>query len=79
MCVRPSLLKLKSLNGENGLQTDSIEAFALSSTGNDTLARELVARSTENDRVEARLKHYWRTYPHGNKVVENWMRLAMNK
>ena len=61
------------------LQTDSIEAFALSSTGNDTLARELVARSTEKDRVEARLKHYWRTYPHGNKVVENWMRLATNK
>jgi tetratricopeptide (TPR) repeat protein len=61
------------------LQTDSLEAFALSTNGNDTLAREIVARSTEKDRVEARLKHYWRTYPHGNKVVENWMRLAPNK
>lgn len=61
------------------LETDSIEAFALSNTGNDTLAREVVARSTVSDRVEARLKHYWRIYPHGNKVVENWMRLATNK
>lgn len=61
------------------LETDSIEAFALSITGNDTLALEVVARSTVKDRVEARLKHYWRIYPHGNKVVENWMRLAANK
>lgn len=61
------------------LETDSIEAFALSITGNDTLAREVVARSTVKDRVEARLKHHWRIYPHGNKVVENWMRLAANK
>ena len=61
------------------LQTDAIEAFALSITGNETLAREIVARSTVKDRVEARLKNYWRIYPHGNKVVENWMRLAANK
>ena len=61
------------------LETDSIEAFALSISGNDTLAREVVARSTETDRVEGRLKHYWRIYPFGNKVVENWMRLAAKK
>lgn len=61
------------------LETDSIEAFALSINGNDTLAREIVARSTEKDRVEGRLKHHWRIYPQGNKVVENWMRLAANE
>jgi hypothetical protein len=61
------------------LQTDSIEAFALSINGNDTLAREVVARSTEKDRVEARLKHYWRNYPHGKKVVDNWTRLAASR
>ena len=61
------------------LQIASLEAFALSINGNDTLAREVVARSTDTDRVEARLKHYWRTYPQGNKVAENWMRLTAIK
>ncbi|HXQ72763.1 MAG TPA: tetratricopeptide repeat protein [Pyrinomonadaceae bacterium] len=60
------------------LQIDSLEALALSVNGNDALAREVIARSTEKDRVEARLKNYWRTYPQGNKVVENWMRLSTN-
>jgi hypothetical protein len=64
---------------ETKLQTDSIEAFALSINGNDALAREVVARSTEKDRVEARLKYYWRIYPQGEKVVDNWTRLAANK
>lgn len=60
------------------LQIDSLEALALSVNGNDALAREVIARSTEKDRVEARLKHYWRRYPQGNKVVENWLRLTKN-
>lgn len=60
------------------LQIDSLEVLALSVNGNDALAREVIARSTEKDRVEARLKYYWRTYPQGNKVVENWLRLSKN-
>lgn len=60
------------------LQIDSLEALALSVNGNDALAREVIARSTDKDRVEARLKQYWRTYPQGNKVVENWLRLSKN-
>jgi tetratricopeptide (TPR) repeat protein len=57
------------------LQIDSAEALALATSGHDELAREVVARSTQKDRVEGRLKNYWKWYPHGNKVVENWMRL----
>lgn len=60
------------------LKTDSIGALALSVNGNDTIAREVIARWASKDRVEERLKHYWRIYPHGNKVVENWMRLSKN-
>lgn len=60
------------------LQIDSLEALALSVNGNDALAREVIVRSTQKDRVEGRLKHYWRTYPQGNKVVENWIRLSKN-
>lgn len=60
------------------LQIDSLEALALSVNGNDALAREVIARSTQKDRVEERLKHYWRFYPQGNKVVENWIRLSKN-
>lgn len=60
------------------LQIDSLEALALSVNGNDTLAREIIARSTQKDRTEERLKYYWRTYPQGNKVVENWIRLSKN-
>ena len=58
------------------LQIASVEALALAVSGNDALAREVIARPTQKDRIEGRLKHYWRGYPHGNKVVENWMRLA---
>lgn len=70
--------KLPKEYEELKLKTDSIEALALSINGNDTLAREVIARWAQKDRVEERVKHYWRIYPQGNKVVENWMRLTKN-
>lgn len=60
------------------LRTDSAEVLALSVRGQDELARAIIARWAQKDRVEGRLKNYWSLYPHGNKVVENWMRLSKN-
>jgi hypothetical protein len=60
------------------LQILSAEALALSMSGKDELARAVVAGSQDKDRVEGKLKQYWRFYPNGNKAVENWMRLSKN-
>jgi tetratricopeptide (TPR) repeat protein len=60
-------------------QTDAAEALALSLSGQDALAREIVARWTQKDRAEARLKYFWKDFPHGAKVAENWSRLAAMK
>lgn len=57
-------------------QIDSAEALVLAVSGQDELARAVVARRAETDRAEGRLKDYWKEYPQGNKAVENWMRLA---
>ena len=61
------------------LKTDSAEALALSISGQDELARAVIARWAQKDRIEGRLRNYWRFYPHGNRVVENWLRLAQQK
>jgi hypothetical protein len=47
-------------------------------SGQDEPARAVVAEWARKDRVEGRLKDFWRHYPHGNKAVENWMRLSKN-
>ncbi len=60
------------------LRTDSAEALALAKSGQDELARAIVARWAKQDRVEGRLKSSWRFYPQGDKVVENWRRLVKN-
>jgi tetratricopeptide (TPR) repeat protein len=58
---------------------DSAKALALSISGQDALAREVVARWAQKDRAEARLRFYWKDFPQGDKVVENWLRLAAMK
>jgi tetratricopeptide (TPR) repeat protein len=58
------------------LQVDSAEALALSMSGQDELARSIVAPWAEKDRVEGRLRSYWRHFPAGNKAVDNWVRLT---
>lgn len=60
------------------LQIDSAEALALAVNGQEVRARAVIARWSEKDRVEGRLRNYWGLYPAGNKVIENWLRLAQN-
>jgi hypothetical protein len=60
-------------------QRDSAKALVLSITGQDARAREIVVGWAQKDRAEARLRFYWKDFPHGDKVVENWLRLAAMK
>jgi ATP/maltotriose-dependent transcriptional regulator MalT len=60
------------------LMIDSAEALALAVSGQDEQARAVIARWAEKDRVEGRIRNYWKNYPAGNKVIENWLRLAQN-
>jgi len=60
------------------LQSDSAEVLALAVSGQDQRARAVIARWAEKDRIEGRLRECWSTYPSGNKVIENWLRLAQN-
>lgn len=62
----------------NKLHIDAVEALALAKRGQDELARAVVARWKGKDRVEGRIRHYWRRYPGGSKVIENWFRLSAN-
>jgi hypothetical protein len=58
------------------LQVDSAEALLLVRTGQEEAARAIVARWSQKDRAEGRLKHYWSEYPAIKEVIENWVRLA---
>ena len=58
------------------LQRDSAEALALALSGHEEQARAIVARWSQKDRVLGRLKNYWIHFPAGEKVIENWVRLA---
>jgi hypothetical protein len=58
------------------LQRDSAEALALAVSGHEEQARAIVARWSQKDRVPGRLKNYWLHFPAGEKVIENWLRLA---
>ena len=60
------------------LQSDSAEVLALAVSGHEQRARAVIARWAEKDRIEGRLRECWSTYPSGNKVIENWLRLAQN-
>ena len=60
----------------NKLQIDAVEALALAKGGQDELARAVVARWKQKDRVEGRIRYYWRRYPGGSKVIDNWFRLS---
>lgn len=58
------------------LKIDSVEAFALAMSGQEALARSVIANWAYMDRIEGRLRSCWRNYPGGTKVVDNWLRLA---
>ena len=58
------------------LQIDSAEVLALAMKGQEERARQIIASWSHKDRVEGRLRYYWSEFPNGEKVVENWLRLA---
>ena len=58
------------------LQVAAVEALALVKSGKRDQAIELVRKWEETDRVEGRLKSYWKIYPGGSDVWTNWADLA---
>ena len=74
--VRTSEGDLPKKSETYDLQRDSAEALALVLSGHIEPARVIVARWSQKDRVEGRLKDYWRNFPGADKVIENWLRLA---
>lgn len=69
---------LPKMYEQNKLQIDAVEALTLAKNGQDALARAVVARWKQKDRVEGRLRHYWGKCPGGAKVIDNWSRLSAN-
>jgi hypothetical protein len=62
--------------GKKGLQLAAVEALALVKANQRDRARELVQKWKETDRVEGRLKAYWKIYACGSDVWNNWNELA---
>jgi len=54
------------------LQLAAVEAFALVKAGKRDQAIELIQNWKDMDRVEGRLKAYWKVYPGGSDVWTNW-------
>ena len=57
-------------------QRASVEALALAMSGQTDQARAIVARWSNKDRAEGRIKDFWRHFPVRDKVVENWIKLS---
>lgn len=60
------------------LQLAAVEAFALVKSNQRERARELTQKWKDKDRVEGRLKAYWKIYPGGSDVWNNWNELTRN-
>jgi hypothetical protein len=58
------------------LQWAAVEAFALVKAGKRDQAIELIQNWKDTDRVEGRLKAYWKIYPGGADVWTNWTDLT---
>jgi len=64
---------------ENGkLQLTALEAYALVKSDQRPRARLLAQQWKDTDRVEGRLKSYWKIYPGGSDVWNNWNELTRN-
>jgi hypothetical protein len=61
------------------LQLAAVEAFALVKAGKRDQAIELVQNWKDTDRVEGRLKAYWKIYPSGSDVWINWTDLTQER
>jgi tetratricopeptide (TPR) repeat protein len=60
---------------KKGLQLTAVEALALVKSHQRERARELIQKWKDKDRVEGRLKAYWKIYPGGSDVWTNWNEL----
>lgn len=58
------------------LQLAAVEALALVKAGKHDQAIELIRNWKDTDRVEGRLKAYWKIYPGGADVWTNWTDLT---
>lgn len=58
------------------LQLAAVEALALVKAGKRDQAIELIRNWQDTDRVEGRLKAYWKIYPGGSDVWTNWIDLT---
>jgi tetratricopeptide (TPR) repeat protein len=58
------------------LQLSAVEAFALVKAGKRDQATELIQNWKDTDRIEGRLKAYWKIYPGGSDVWTNWTELT---
>jgi tetratricopeptide (TPR) repeat protein len=60
------------------LSLTAVEALALVRSNQRDRARELVSDWKDTDRIEGRLKAYWKNYPGGSDVWTNWNELSKN-
>lgn len=58
------------------LQRAAVEALALVKSNQRERARESIQKFNDTDRVEGRLKSYWKIYPGGSDVWTNWNELT---
>jgi tetratricopeptide (TPR) repeat protein len=58
------------------MQVDAVLAYALVKNNLRDAARQVILKWKDMDRIEGRLNEYWRVYPGGSDVVQNWKELA---
>jgi tetratricopeptide (TPR) repeat protein len=74
--LRKALERLPEEFSKRKLQLAAVEAFALVKAGKRDQAIELVRKWQDTDRIEGRLKAYWKIYPGGSDVWTNWTDLT---
>jgi tetratricopeptide (TPR) repeat protein len=60
------------------LEFAAVEALALVKSNQPDRARELTREWKDTDRIEGRLKSYWKVYPGGSDIWTNWNELTRN-
>jgi tetratricopeptide (TPR) repeat protein len=63
---------------EMKLEIDAVKAYALVNAMQTDMARQLVRQWKELDRSERQIITYWRKFPGGMDVANNWIRLMKN-
>ena len=61
---------------KKNLQLAAVKALALVRSNQREHAREIAQKWKDTDRVEGRLKAYWKIYPGGSDIWDNWNELT---